>query len=70
MAKAYSSFLVRCWRLHGEPRRIEIQHIQSGRRRPVATIQAAVEWISACCAEAADEPPKRLERTKRSDPPP
>jgi hypothetical protein len=70
MGTPYCSFLVRCWRLHRGERRIEVQHIQSGHRRPFASIQAAIEWISACCAESVDEQTKPPERPKRPDQPP
>ena len=48
MAKRYGSFLLRCWHLGDDAQRLEIEHIQSGARVRVASITAAVAWISAC----------------------
>lgn len=45
MARHYASFLVRCWRLSEEVERIKIEHIQSGERAQVTTMEAAFTWI-------------------------
>ena len=47
MARAYRSFLVRHWRLSDDEQRIEIIHIQSGRRTSVTSLLAALAWIGA-----------------------
>jgi hypothetical protein len=57
MANGYSSFLIRCWRLSGDERRIAIEHIQSGGRTRVASLAAAVDWISAHWDAAVDSLP-------------
>ena len=56
MAKWYGSFLVRCWHLADDEQRLEIEHIQSGARVRVATIAAAVAWMSARDGDEARPP--------------
>jgi|GEM_PF-3177722 hypothetical protein len=46
MTRQYTSFLIRCWHLDGGERRIKIEHIQSGERTQVATLAAAIAWLS------------------------
>jgi len=46
MARQYTSFLIRCWHLDGGRRRIKIEHIQSGEGTQVATLAAAIAWLS------------------------
>ena len=53
MAQRYTSFLIRCWQLGGDERRFKIEHIQSGEWTQVATLAAAVAWLTA----RWDEPP-------------
>lgn len=45
MPRRYYSFLVRVWRLNGDEQRIEIEHIQSGRRSRLAALPALAGWI-------------------------
>ncbi|MGH2350877.1 MAG: hypothetical protein ACRDI2_02275 [Chloroflexota bacterium] len=45
MSRRYNSFLIRWWRLSSAQRRIEVEHIQSGRRSRVASLEAARDWI-------------------------
>lgn len=47
MGKRYGSFLLRCWRLTSGRYRIEIEHIQSGEKRRLSSLAAALEWIEA-----------------------
>ncbi len=47
MAKWYSSFLVRWWRLGSGHQRIEIEHIQTGERALLDSLRAAFNWIDA-----------------------
>jgi hypothetical protein len=50
-AGRYTSFLVRCWHVGGDERRIEIEQIQTGGRMRVRTLPAALAWIDGCCRE-------------------
>jgi hypothetical protein len=43
----YSSFLIRCWGLSDGKRRIKVQHIQSGKWTPTATLAEALDWLEA-----------------------
>jgi hypothetical protein len=43
MARLYCSFLIRCWRLRGGERRIEMHHIQSGGRVRAASRTEGME---------------------------
>jgi hypothetical protein len=52
MARRYDSFVLRCWRLSGEERRVEVEHLQSGGRTRVTALAAAVEWISTQCGDS------------------
>ena len=47
MARRYTSFVVRCWRLEAAARRIEIEHVQSGARTRVASVADALAWMEA-----------------------
>lgn len=47
MPKNLRSFLVRCWQLGDDQIRIEIEHIQSGDKVLVESIDAALDWIGA-----------------------
>lgn len=42
MARRYDSFLIRRWELDGSESRIEVEHIQSGRRAQMASLALAV----------------------------
>ena len=48
----YASFLLRCWELGGDRRRIQIEHIQTGTVTRVATLAAAAVWMRSIAAEA------------------
>ena len=56
MANAYCSFLLRCWHLGSGTERIEIEHIHSGTRTVVTSLQEALEWMSACSEYAPSAP--------------
>lgn len=51
MPKHLRSFLVRCWELADGDQRVEIEHIQSGKRTVATSVASAVAWICA-----SDEP--------------
>ncbi len=53
MPKHLRSFLIRCWDLADGEQRIEIEHIQSGKRIVAMSAEIAVAWI---CDGAGDEP--------------
>ena len=55
MARRYSSFLIRYWRLAGGKQRIEIEHIQSGDRMRAASLAAAMAWIERQPVEPAGD---------------
>jgi hypothetical protein len=52
MARRYDSFVLRCWRLSDDEQRIEVEHLQSGGRKRVAALAAAVDWITMHYADA------------------
>jgi len=43
--KRYASFVLRCWRLEDDQRRIEVEHVQSGVRTRVSSLAAALDWM-------------------------
>ena len=47
MARRHISFLLRCWDLGSDSERIEIEHIQSGIRTVVGSLEAAIVWLRA-----------------------
>ncbi len=47
MARHIHSYLVRCWDLETSRQRIEIEHIQSGNRTVVVSLEAAIAWLKA-----------------------
>ena len=49
--RRYDSFVLRCWRVMSDERRIEVEHLQSGTRTRVGTLEAAVAWINGECGE-------------------
>jgi hypothetical protein len=63
MVRRYGSFLVRCWRLDADERRIEIEHVQSGGRTRVATLAAALDWIAAASEDRTTERPTEPARS-------
>ena len=50
--RRYASFLLRCWRVGGDGRRIEVEQIQTGAHTRVNVIAAALAWIDSCCSDA------------------
>lgn len=46
MERKHGSFLLRCWWRNDTVERIEIEHIQSGRRGLLSSVSDAVSWIS------------------------
>lgn len=62
MTRRYGSFLVRYWHFGDDALRIEIEHIQSGERTLVASVAAAVAWISARGDNPAIERPVAPDR--------
>jgi hypothetical protein len=59
MPRRYNSFLLRCWVLNDQMR-IEIQHIQSGRRVQQSSLPDVLRWLDSI----NDAPP---DGTKRAD---
>ena len=55
MARRYSSFLIRYWRLSGGKQRIEIEHIQSGDRLRAPSLATAIAWIERQPVEPAGD---------------
>lgn len=47
MARNHHSYLVRCWEIGTGSQRIEIEHIQSGNRTVVGSLEAAIVWLKA-----------------------
>lgn len=45
MTRHYTSFLIRCWHLDGEEKRIRVEHIQSGETSQLDTLLKVVAWI-------------------------
>lgn len=43
----YRSYLLRWWDLQSGEWRIEVEHLQSGERTVVATVEEAVAWLAA-----------------------
>ena len=52
MARRYDSFVIRCWRVSDDQRRIEVEHLQSGGRTRVLALAAAVDWITTQCGDS------------------
>ncbi len=67
--RRHSSFLLRCWDIGSDSERIEIEHIQSGRKTLATSIAAAVEWLCAHSGEVADQPNATSRRNEASDNP-
>lgn len=47
MVRLFGSFLVRWWQVD-DMQRIELEHIQSGRRGLVSSLAEAMDWMAAC----------------------
>ena len=63
MTRQYDSFVLRCWQLVGE-QRIEVEHLQSGRRTRATMLAAAVDWIRTQCETGARATPSRSTATE------
>jgi hypothetical protein len=46
MERKHGSFLLRCWWRNDTVERIEIEHIQSGRRGLLSSVSDALSWIA------------------------
>ena len=57
MTRQYDSFVLRCWQLGDDERRIEVEHLQSGRRTRVAVLAAAADWITTQCGDTGARAP-------------
>jgi isochorismate synthase EntC len=55
MVRLFGSFLVRWWQVD-DLQRIELEHIQSGRRGLVSSLAEAMAWITACTDELQPPP--------------
>ena len=44
MPRKFSSYLIRWWR--GDSERLEVEHIQSGRKRLATSIEEALAWLT------------------------
>lgn len=62
--KTYNSFVIRYWKLDEDSQRIEIEHMQSGRRARVSSLASATEWIEAQCSKLTDD---RQDEQQRPD---
>jgi len=58
MATRYSSFLVRHYLLERGDERIEIEHVQSGLKTRVTSVEAATTWIRAQMPPIPRAPPR------------
>ena len=47
MERKHGSFLLRCWWRNDTVERIEIEHIQTGRRGLLSSVSDALIWISS-----------------------
>jgi hypothetical protein len=47
MERRHGSFLLRCWWRNDTVERIEIEHIQSGRRGLLSSVSDALTWIDS-----------------------
>ncbi len=70
MPRRYDAFLVRTWALDDGASRVEVTHLQSGKRILVASLAQATGWISTSASETApDRAPPELEARAAPDPP-
>ena len=56
MARAYASFVLRCWRLGTAERRITVEHIQSGESVRLATLAEALAWLEIRASDPSNVP--------------
>lgn len=64
MARHYDSFLVRIWRLSGGVERVEVEHVQSGERARLASLDGAVSWITRRGHSAYEDGPPASESSE------
>jgi hypothetical protein len=70
MPRRYDAFLVRTWALDDGASRVEVTHLQSGKRILVASLAQATGWISTSASDAApDRAPPELEARATPLPP-
>jgi hypothetical protein len=64
MQRVYSSFVLRCWVLDDEVR-VEVQHMQSGKRTRESSLPAALTWLDRCAGtvSAKDEAARPLQQS-------
>jgi len=62
MARAYASFVLRCWRLGTGEQRVTVEHIQSGEWTRVTSLAAALPWLGARWGDSTVEPPAGADR--------
>ena len=60
MTRRYDSFVLRCWCVSDTDRRIEVEHLQTGRRTRVGVFDAAAQWITTQCDDAERKEPMPL----------
>lgn len=56
MSAQQHSFVVRCWQLGSRNERIEIEHVQSGRKRLAHSTAEAIDWINGFGSAAQSQP--------------
>ncbi len=57
MSQRYTSFLLRHWRFADGARRIMVEHVQTGARVTVASLDEATAWVGAQAAGGCVPPP-------------
>ena len=66
MATRYSSFLVRFY-LFERGERIEVEHVQTGAKTHMASLEAATTWMRAQIAPVAHVPPSQSDASTAQD---
>jgi hypothetical protein len=74
--KRYSSFVVRRWQLELDSERVQVEHMQSGKRTVVDSLTTAARWMESMMPSAergdsheADKEVDRLEDEQRPQDP-
>lgn len=65
--RRYSSFIVRRWQLPKAEERVEVEHMQSGRRATLASLAEAARWMEAVGAEEGGDETTDSTSTGRDD---